>query len=114
MSGVLVLLVVHMGVASPCGQFYLPDKEFRYLRHCCYSSPGGEWPDHFCLAPHVAMRIGLYLHRLFSGLGVQSLRIPCGFLLIVRTDRIVTVLVVIVRNVGDEDEYRRILGCSSI
>ena len=23
----------------------------------------GTWPDHFCLAPHVAMRIGLYLCR---------------------------------------------------
>ena len=114
MSGVLVLLVVHMGVASPCGQFYLPDKEFRYLRHCCYSPPGGEWPGHFCLAPHVAMRIGLYLHRLFSGLGVQSLRIPFGFLLIVRTDRIVTAHVLTVRDGYDMNEYRRILGCSSI
>ena len=51
---------------------FLPDKEFRYLRHCCYSlvdtsitstnlDEGG--PDHFCLVPHVAMRVGLYLHR---------------------------------------------------
>jgi hypothetical protein len=22
-----------------------------------------EWPDHFCLAPRVATRVGLYLHR---------------------------------------------------
>ncbi len=41
------------------------------------------------------MRIGLYLHRLGLALlpmvpSVQSLRIPCGFLLIVRTGQIVT------------------------
>jgi len=40
-----------------------------------------------------------------DGLGVQSLRIPFGFLLIVRTGWIVTALA---------GEYHRILGVSSI
>jgi hypothetical protein len=41
-----------------------------YLRHICYYSKmalifspyTSERPGHFCLAPHVAMRVGLYLH----------------------------------------------------
>ena len=37
-----------------------------------------------------------------------------GFLLIARTDRIVTVHVSTVRNGYDMNEYRRIHGCSSI
>jgi hypothetical protein len=45
---------------------------------------------------------------------VQSLRIPFGFLLIVRTDRIVTAHVLTVRDGYDMNEYRRILGGSSI
>jgi hypothetical protein len=48
------------------GKSYLPDKEFRYLRHSCYSSLGrvpNEGPGHFCLTPHVAIGIGLSLYR---------------------------------------------------
>ena len=64
----------------------LPDKEFRYLRHACYSATAEyifalAGPGHFCLTPHVAMGIGLYLHSVQNGVnvrrpGVQSLRIP--------------------------------------
>jgi hypothetical protein len=79
------------------GQVCLPDKEFRYLRHSCYSveRAASTGSGHFCLTPHVAMRIGLYLHPDGTALlprvpSVQSLRIPLGFLLIVRTGRIVT------------------------
>jgi hypothetical protein len=39
---------------------------------------------------------------------------PCGFLLIVRTGRIVTVHVDTLKKVYDMNEYRRILGVSSI
>ncbi len=39
-----------------------PDKEFRYLRHSCYSPHHCDGPGHFCLTPHVAMRIGLSHH----------------------------------------------------
>src|ERR1043166_2325745 len=43
----------------------LPDKEFRYLRHCCYSALlTRTGSGHFCLIPRVATGIGLYLHRL--------------------------------------------------
>jgi hypothetical protein len=91
------------------GQFgCLPDKEFRYLRHACYSVMLGALtgPGHFCLTPHVAMRIGLYLHC-GAVPRVQSLRIPrSGFLLIDRTGWIVTADCV--------GEYHRILGVSSI
>jgi hypothetical protein len=55
---------------------YLPDKEFRYLRHSCYYRSEDRRPGHFCLTPNVAIGIGLYHHRLISVLGVQSLRIP--------------------------------------
>jgi hypothetical protein len=37
-----------------------------YLRHSCYSSKerfSMEWLDHFCLAPYVAIGVGLYLHH---------------------------------------------------
>lgn len=79
MSGVLVLLVVHMGVASPCGQFYLPDKEFRWICYLQtwrvhYFSTGGsvisadlptspQGPDH------------LFVSRSQERVGVWSLRI---------------------------------------
>jgi hypothetical protein len=44
---------------------YSPDKEFRYLRHACYAAESAlRRPGHFCLALHVAMQVGLYLHRL--------------------------------------------------
>jgi hypothetical protein len=44
---------------------YSPDKEFRYLRHICYDAVIAlRRPGHFCLALHVAMQVGLYLHRL--------------------------------------------------
>ena len=53
---------------------------------------------HFCLAPHVAMRVGLYLHPRPAQLEVGASRAVsedpaniCSFLLIVRTGRIVTV-----------------------
>jgi hypothetical protein len=57
------------------------------------------------------MQVGLYLHaagdKLDLVLSVQSLRIPLGFLLIVRTGRIFTARL-------SPNEYRRILGFSSI
>jgi hypothetical protein len=57
----------------------LPDKEFRYLRHCCYYSIDStddadsliERPGHFCLAPRVATWIGLAHH---AGLGRRAWR----------------------------------------
>jgi hypothetical protein len=59
---------------------FLPDKEFRYLRHFCYSLRdflSHRGLGHFCPAPHVAMGVGLYLHpQTFVGPGIQSLRIP--------------------------------------
>src|SRR5205085_12148338 len=45
-------------------------------RHCCYRQrhcAGG--PGHFCLALHVAMQIGPYLHRWKTVFGIWSLRI---------------------------------------
>lgn len=116
MSGVFVLLVVQQRVASLLGSS-LPDKEFRYLRHrCYYSLLLGERPGHFCLAPYVAIGIGLYHHRRFlnGALHVVSEDPVSGFLLIVRTDRIVTAHAGTLRRGCDTDEYRRILGCSSI
>lgn len=115
MSGVLVLLVVHMGVASPCGQFYLPDKEFRSV------------------CPHVAMGPGPYLHLILRNhevAGVWPLRIPLiqlvpvadsmasgwmkwPFLLIVRTGRVVTDQTHLARGF-DPIWYRQILGVPSI
>ena len=89
----------------------LPDKEFRYLRLSCYSQPSGWWPGHFCLALHVAMEVGLYLHSAFlahfiqlgiffdCSLSLSAWRIVSEdsrtyssgpFLLIVRTPRIFT------------------------
>ena len=57
----------------------LPDKEFRYLRHCCYLSsrlqlerPGRFY---FRLALHVAMEIGPYHHVRGDVSGVWPLRI---------------------------------------
>ena len=57
----------------------------------------GRGPDHFCLALHVAMQIGPYLHAplVVEVLGVWSLRIldyVQPFLLINRTSCIVTAL----------------------
>jgi hypothetical protein len=48
------------------GKSYLPDKEFRYLRHSCYYPAGlfpARRPGHFCLTPYVAIGIGLSLYR---------------------------------------------------
>src|ERR1700730_8461219 len=38
-------------------------------RHCCYPVPRceGQGPGHFCLALHVAMQVGPYLHQTRSG-----------------------------------------------
>ena len=43
--------------------WYLPDKEFRYLRHFCYIS-ASRWLGRFSfrLALHVAVEVGPYLH----------------------------------------------------
>src|SRR5215469_3385222 len=51
-----------------------PDRD----RHCCYrrtSRPLVRGPGHFCLALHVAMQIGPYLHRYTTVFGIWSLRI---------------------------------------
>jgi hypothetical protein len=43
--------------------WYLPDKEFRYLRHFCYVSPPRRLGRFlFRLALHVAVEVGPYLH----------------------------------------------------
>src|SRR4051812_24183996 len=51
-------------------------------RHDCYQR-APHWrrgPDHFCLALHVAMQVGPYLHPFVSGVfGIWSLRIPDAF-----------------------------------
>jgi hypothetical protein len=68
-----------MGGSTP-----LPAEGFSYLRHFCYSPPtcstklsirqrGG--PGHFCPAPHVAMRVGLYLFRCRLQ---RALKSPCS------------------------------------
>jgi hypothetical protein len=72
---------------------YSPDKEFRYLRHVCYFQwfgPTGR-PGHFCLALHVAMQVGLYLHR-YSGARRTVSEDPAvySFLLITPTCHIFT------------------------
>ena len=79
------------------GKSYLPDKEFRYLRHSCYSSPdmlSGKRPGHFCLTPYVAIGIGLYLYPLVAYQRTTWRAVSedpvSGFLLIVPTRRIVT------------------------
>ena len=68
------------GIAEEIALFWgssrLPDKEFRYLRHCCYphSIEDEWWSDHFCRSPHVAMRIGLSHHLSgYSGCSAYSL-----------------------------------------
>ena len=70
---------------TPCaGQFTYPTRNFATLG-TSVTSANGRLPSarsgHFCLTPHVAMRIGLYLHENEAGVacvapGVQSLRIP--------------------------------------
>ena len=89
----------------------LPDKEFRYLRHRCYSAmqlAAAAWSGHFCLTPHVAVRIGLSHHaKTRAWRTVSEDPALSGFLLIVRTGRIVTARL-------STNEYRRILGYSSI
>src|SRR6187200_630259 len=40
------------------------DRHICYRRHSHWSVSG---PDHFCLALHVAMQVGLYLHRFICG-----------------------------------------------
>ena len=59
------------------GQCYLPDKEFRYLRHCCYQRGIGRGAKtfRFRLALHVAMKIGPYLHSVAGVSGIWPLRI---------------------------------------
>jgi hypothetical protein len=57
---------------------YSPDKEFRYLRHVVTHQTG--WLPvgglgHFCLALHVAMQVGLYLH---INSGELSMRLACS------------------------------------
>jgi hypothetical protein len=44
--------------------WYLPDKEFRYLRHFCYVSKPQRRLGRFLfrLALHVAVKVGPYLH----------------------------------------------------
>src|SRR3974377_113769 len=46
-------------------------------RHVCYRrhSSSVEGPGHFCLALHVAMQVGPYLHRCCAVFGIWSLRI---------------------------------------
>src|SRR5579872_900292 len=46
-------------------------------RHICYRRPPAEadGPGHFCLALHVAMQVGPYLHQLLLVFGIWSLRI---------------------------------------
>jgi hypothetical protein len=53
-----------------------------------------QWAGHFCRPPYVAIGVGLSHRSRERSLGVQSLRIPTrvGFLLIVRTGRIVTAI----------------------
>ncbi len=55
---------------TPVWGNYSPDKEFRYLRHVCYSRLDLNQPirgsGHFCLTLHVAMQIGLYLPPLIG------------------------------------------------
>jgi hypothetical protein len=115
-----------LGIAPKWGKkICLPDKEFRYLRQCCYSHHRGfddagqvisAW---LCMSPCSSDCI---FTRSFSepGPSVQSLRIPCayiktlGFLLIVRTGRIVTAHALTLRRGCDTNEYRRMLGYSSI
>ncbi len=49
-----------------------PDRD----RHCCYRRRQCRGPGHFCLALHVAMQIGPYLHLARQEvLGIWSLRI---------------------------------------
>jgi hypothetical protein len=81
--------------------------------------PCEEWgPGHFCLALHIAMQVGPYLHRTSPVFGVWSLRILDrriqSFLLIDRTGQIVTARGHTVFRVCDTYEYCRILGYSSI
>ena len=90
----------------------LPDKEFRYLRHGCYSTPEGvkAWSFRFCHALHVAVQIGpshppgAEVWRMASE--DSTFRRTWPFLLIVRTRQIVTR--------SEESTYCEILGCSSI
>jgi hypothetical protein len=48
-------------VADAGGSTHCTLWEF-YLRHICYYLQIRKRLGHFCLAPHVAMRVGLYLH----------------------------------------------------
>ena len=80
-------------LAGRRGKSNLPDKEFRYLRHSCYSPAraGGPGRFRFRLALHVAAEVGPS-HRLIGvwRMASEDPSRPAGFLLIVRTGRIVT------------------------
>jgi hypothetical protein len=101
---------------SRAGQFDLPDKEFRYLRHVCYPVMTGCHDVARSFLPGSPCRqrgrtISSRSSAYFSfGPSVQSLRIPlsrfpadCPH----RTDCHCQIAM-------QSDEYRRILGCSSI
>ena len=51
----------HRIVSDAGGSTHCTLWEF-YLRHICYYLQIRKRLGHFCLAPHVAMRVGLYLH----------------------------------------------------
>jgi hypothetical protein len=81
------------------GKFYLPDKEFRYLRHSCYSSARAERLGRFCSA-QLSTSPWRSDHLIALGQGVWRMasedsaelvqRVRQSFLLIVRIGRIVT------------------------
>jgi len=63
---------------TPIRGNYSPDKEFRYLRHCCYSplllATGGVISASLCMSP--CRSDCLISHQTTMRPGVQSLRIP--------------------------------------